>query len=41
VRRDDTELLLQVNAVLAEWKGDGTLNRILGKWLPSWELSRP
>jgi ABC-type amino acid transport substrate-binding protein len=41
LRRDDTVLLSQVNAALAEWKGDGTLNRILGKWLPPWELWRP
>jgi ABC-type amino acid transport substrate-binding protein len=39
VRRDDTELLQHVNDAVVEWKRDGTLNGILGKWLPPWEFS--
>ena len=35
LRKDDTELLDSVNRVLAGWKKDGTLKRILDKWLPT------
>jgi polar amino acid transport system substrate-binding protein len=34
VRRDDPALLKTVNAALAIWKRDGTLERLLKKWLP-------
>jgi ABC-type amino acid transport substrate-binding protein len=34
MRKDDPELLAQVNAALAKWKRDGTLQRILDKWIP-------
>lgn len=34
LRKDDTELLASVNRILAQWKSDGTLQRILDKWLP-------
>ena len=34
LRKDDAELLLSVNRVLAKWKSDGTLQKILDKWLP-------
>ena len=34
VRRDNTELLDQVNTVLSTWKQDGTLHSVLIKWLP-------
>ena len=34
LRRGDAALLGQVNAVLAEWKRDGTLERVLRHWLP-------
>jgi ABC-type amino acid transport substrate-binding protein len=35
VRRDNTDLLEEVNAVLGQWKADGTLTLIVRKWLPS------
>jgi polar amino acid transport system substrate-binding protein len=34
VRKGDEEFRLQVNNILRRWKEDGTLNRILLKWLP-------
>jgi polar amino acid transport system substrate-binding protein len=34
VRRDDPEFLAQVNAILKKWKKDGTLNKVLKRWLP-------
>lgn len=34
VRRDNTELLAQVNSILRTWKEDGTLHNVLLKWLP-------
>jgi ABC-type amino acid transport substrate-binding protein len=34
VRRSDQELLNQVNALLRNWKKDGTLKEVLSKWLP-------
>ncbi len=34
VRRDDEALLATVNKILADWKRDGTLNRVLKRWLP-------
>jgi ABC-type amino acid transport substrate-binding protein len=34
VRRDDSQLLRQVNFILGNWKKDGTLNEVLLKWLP-------
>jgi len=34
VRRDNRELLAQVNTILSTWKQDGTLNNVLLKWLP-------
>lgn len=40
IRRDNQELLNQVNGILNKWKKDGTLNRILLKWLPSQYLER-
>lgn len=35
LRKDDTELMDSVNRILAGWKKDGTLQRIIDKWLPS------
>jgi ABC-type amino acid transport substrate-binding protein len=35
IRRDDQEFLNQVNDILKKWKNDGTLNRMLLKWLPA------
>jgi polar amino acid transport system substrate-binding protein len=40
VRRDDEKLLMEVNSILSKWKMDGTLDRILLKWLPSQYLER-
>ncbi len=34
LRRDDTELMSQVNEKLAEWKADGSLDAIILKWIP-------
>ena len=34
VRRDDEALLATVNKILSAWKRDGTLNRVLKRWLP-------
>jgi ABC-type amino acid transport substrate-binding protein len=34
VRRNDQELLNQVNALLRNWKKDGTLKEVFSKWLP-------
>lgn len=35
LRKDDRELLVSVNRILEDWKNDGTLQRILDKWLPT------
>lgn len=40
VRKDDQELLMQVNSILGKWKKDGTLNRVLLRWLPQKYLDR-
>ena len=34
VRRDDAQLLAQINGILGGWKQDGTLNDVLVRWLP-------
>jgi len=34
IRKGNQKLLSQVNAVLKKWKEDGTLNKVLSKWLP-------
>jgi polar amino acid transport system substrate-binding protein len=34
IRRSDSALLAQVNAALAEWKADGSLQQVLQHWLP-------
>ena len=39
LRRGDEELLGTVNAILARWKQDGTLNRVLRTWLPEFLIS--
>jgi len=39
VRRDDPQLLGQVNETLAAWRRDGTLAGVITRWLPS--LRRP
>lgn len=40
VRKDDEPLLMKVNSILNKWKKDGTLERILLKWLPAQYLER-
>jgi ABC-type amino acid transport substrate-binding protein len=40
VRKDDSELLTQVNAILKKWKQDGTLNEVLRNWLPAQYFER-
>lgn len=40
VRRDEGELLMNINSLLRTWKQDGTLNQILLKWLPKKYLER-
>jgi len=37
VNHDDEALLKAANAALAVWKKDGTLGRIIKKWLPYWK----
>ena len=39
VRRDDAQLLAQLNEILGTWKRDGTLTGVLERWLPY--LRRP
>jgi polar amino acid transport system substrate-binding protein len=34
VRRDDSELLDQLNALVMEWKEDGELDQVLDHWIP-------
>ena len=34
VRRDDEELLNSVNSILETWKTDGTVDKVLTRWLP-------
>jgi polar amino acid transport system substrate-binding protein len=34
VRKGDDELLTKVNAILERWREDGTLQKVLVKWLP-------
>jgi len=37
IRRNDGALLADVNRVLARWRTDGTLDRLLTRWLPYWK----
>lgn len=34
VRRGDREMLTAVNGILEKWKGDGTVDEVLNRWLP-------
>jgi len=34
IRKDEVELRSKINQILAQWKKDGTLQKILDKWLP-------
>ena len=40
MRKDDVALLNQVNGILKKWRGDGTLDAVLQKWLPGKYLNR-
>jgi ABC-type amino acid transport substrate-binding protein len=40
VRKDNQKLLTKVNGILNKWKKDGTLKRILLRWLPPKYLER-
>ena len=40
VRKEDQELLMDVNSILKQWKLDGTLNEVLRKWLPEGYFKR-
>lgn len=35
VKKTDTDLLADMNKILAQWKQDGTLDRICQQWIPS------
>jgi ABC-type amino acid transport substrate-binding protein len=37
VRPDNQALISQVNAILQEWRQEGTLKRAILKWLPYWQ----
>lgn len=38
LRRNDQQLLTTVNAKLEEWTADGTLNRVIERWIPlTWQ----
>jgi ABC-type amino acid transport substrate-binding protein len=39
VNRDDQTLLTAANAALATWKKNGTVSRLVNKWLPYWKIS--
>jgi len=41
MRRDDDQLLVATNAALAKWRNDGTLVRILDRWVPFWRQLAP
>jgi ABC-type amino acid transport substrate-binding protein len=34
VRPADTELLAGINTALAKWKANGSLDRVLDRWMP-------
>jgi ABC-type amino acid transport substrate-binding protein len=36
IRRTDQEFGAALNAAVGEWRGDGTLERVILKWLPYW-----
>lgn len=40
VRRGDQEMLTAVNRILEKWKGDGTVDEVLNRWLPYLERIR-
>jgi ABC-type amino acid transport substrate-binding protein len=40
VRKEDQQLLMNVNSLLKQWKQDGTLNAVLRKWLPEGYFKR-
>jgi polar amino acid transport system substrate-binding protein len=34
LRRENQDLLASVNAILSQWKKDGTLDKVLNRWVP-------
>ena len=38
VSKDDQAFLTKINAVLADWKKDGTVKQVVKKWLPFWKV---
>ncbi len=40
VRKNDQQLLMNLNSILTKWKQNGTLERVLLRWLPSKYLER-
>jgi polar amino acid transport system substrate-binding protein len=40
VRRGDQEMLTSVNRILEKWKNDGTMDKVLTRWLPYLERIR-
>jgi polar amino acid transport system substrate-binding protein len=34
LRRENQDLLASVNAILSQWKKDGTLDKVLNQWVP-------
>jgi ABC-type amino acid transport substrate-binding protein len=40
IRKDNEALLNQVNSILKKWRGDGTLETVLLKWLPGKYLDK-
>jgi ABC-type amino acid transport substrate-binding protein len=37
IRRNDQEFAAALNALIQQWKADGTLNQVILKWLPFWK----
>jgi ABC-type amino acid transport substrate-binding protein len=40
VRKEDEQLLMEINSILKEWKLSGALNEVLRKWLPEGYFKR-
>jgi ABC-type amino acid transport substrate-binding protein len=40
IRKDDDQFFKQVNDILKRWKQDGTLRKVLNKWLPAHYMKR-
>lgn len=40
IRRDDTALRDEINGILARWKSDGTLEKVIQTWIPYYDRIR-